>query len=378
MKLIINTSNLNGGGGVQVALSFIYECLKFSENKYHIFLCPKIQKELNINSFPDNFHFYIFPYPPAPTFKGWHIIKRLNILENEINPDIVFSIFGPSYWTPKAIHLMGFAIPHFLYPKSSFFSNISMKEKMKWKILFYVKQFFFKRNADYYHVETNEVRQKLLKFLSCSEDRVITVPNTYNSLYNTFILKSSKLLPEKIDFEFRFICISAYYSHKNFEIINKIVPLLSHKGYTNIKFVLTISNDILDKIFTKQAQEYVINIGQINVVDCPQLYSECDALFLPTLLECFSASYPEAMKMNIPILTSDLPFAHDICGDAALYFDPLDEKDISNKIISIIENNELKDSLVKKGNIQVNKFISAEQRASNYLKICEDIRILKK
>ena len=71
------------------------------------------------------------------------------------------------------------------------------------------------------------------------------------------------------------------------------------------------------------------------VENCPKLYNQADAMFLPTLLETFSASYPEAMKMERPILTSDLDFAKDICGDAALYFNPLDSYDIANKIKTI-------------------------------------------
>jgi glycosyltransferase involved in cell wall biosynthesis len=373
MKLIINTSNLNGGGGVQVGFSFINECVKFSDHEYHVFLCPKIKSQLEINSFPANFYFYDFPNPPKPTIKGLFVSKRLRALEKQIMPNCVFSIFGPTYWTPKVNHLMGFANPHFLYPDSSFFSIISTKEKLTWKILSIVKQFFFKHNANYYHVETNEVRGRLSKFLSCPLDSIFTVSNTYNSFYNSFVAKSSKYFQERVETEFRLVCISAYYSHKNLEIINKIVPLLIENGYKNIKFVLTISNDIFERIFTDIAKSQIVNIGPIPVIDCPQLYSECDALFLPTLLECFSVSYLEAMKMQLPILTSNLPFAHDICGDAALFFNPLDANEALQAIIQLFENKSLQFQLIEKGNNQSKKYNGPEERAKRYLKICENI-----
>ena len=50
-------------------------------------------------------------------------------------------------------------------------------------------------------------------------------------------------------------------------------------------------------------------------------------IFLPTLLKVFIAAYPEAMKIEKPIMTSNYSFATDVCQDSALYFDPLDSKD---------------------------------------------------
>ena len=50
MNILINTSNLYVGGGVQVALSFIRELKKFeTDNRYHIFCSPEIHKQLSSN-----------------------------------------------------------------------------------------------------------------------------------------------------------------------------------------------------------------------------------------------------------------------------------------------------------------------------------------
>ena len=51
-------------------------------------------------------------------------------------------------------------------------------------------------------------------------------------------------------------------------------------------------------------------------------------MILPTLLESFSATYIEAMFHGKTILTSDLDFARDVCGEAAFYFDPLNPQSI--------------------------------------------------
>ena len=49
--------------------------------------------------------------------------------------------------------------------------------------------------------------------------------------------------------------------------------------------------------------DWLLAVGGVDIRECPSLYEQCDFMFLPTLLECFSASYAEAMKMRRPILT---------------------------------------------------------------------------
>ena len=373
MRLIINTSNLNKGGGIQVALSFISECIKFTRNEYHVFLCENLTDQINPELYPSNFHFYIIPVLPSIKMKGLKTIKKLEKLEKQINPQCVFSIFGPTYWTPKSPHLMGYAIPHFIYPDSPFFSIISKKEKFKWILYKMLKRIFLKKNSKYYHVETNDIRQRLSKFLTCPLNNIFTVSNTYSSIYNSFKINSTKILPEKVGDEFRFVCVSAYYFHKNLDILNDVIPLLKEKGFINVKFILTINENVFQTIFTNVAKTQIINNGPISINDCPQLYSECDAMFLPTLIECFSANYPEAMKMQKPILTSDLSFAHDVCGDAAIYFRPLDKEDIVDSILLLINDKSLQLELIRKGNEELKKFNTASERAAKYLSICKQI-----
>ncbi|MCI7164313.1 MAG: glycosyltransferase, partial [Butyricimonas virosa] len=112
----------------------------------------------------------------------------------------------------------------------------------------------------------------------------------------------------------------------------------------------------------------VLFLGKVNVNQCPFLYEQSDIMFLPTLLECFSASYPEAMKMKKPIMTSALGFAKGLCGEAAIYFNPLDARDIADKIYKLNEDEILKRNLITAGIKQLTKFHHNEQRVEMYIK----------
>lgn len=374
MKLVINASNLVSSGGLQVGRSFIYECLKYPNNEYFVWMCPRLSQQVETTAFPSNFHFLNVEAIPAILGKGRSVLNMLRKKEREIKPDCVFTVFGPTYWTPQAPHCMGFAMPHYVYEDSPFFKLISWKENWEWKLRGLVKMFFLKRNARFFHTETNDVRQRLAIRLRISANNIFTVQNTFSSVYDSFVANESKtnVLPPAPN-SFRLVCISGYYRHKNLEILNAVVPILSDLGHNDIRFVLTLPDNVFRKIFTKETQEKIDNIGPINVDDCPQIYKEVDAVFLPTLLECFSANYPEAMKMEKPLLTSDLSFARDVCERAALYFNPLDAADVAAKIIQLKEDVNVRKELVQLGKLRVNDFHSAAQRAAQYLAICREI-----
>lgn len=372
MKIIINVSNLYYGGGVQVAISLLNE-LRFIEanNEYNIFLSKPIENQIEKQLFSENFKFFIIAKPASYLNTRFKIIKKLNELEDQINPDIVITLFGPSYWKPKVKSLMGFADPWVLNQNSVAYKELNFYQRIQKRLINLYKIYYLKRETSYYIIETNNAKTKLLNLLNIKDDQVYVIGNCYSNVFNNKELldynsKDFIKLPKKEPDEFRLVLISHNYSHKNLKIIQKIIPLI--KSY-NVKFIVTIDNKYYDELFFGM-DNHVMNLGPVRIKSVPSIYSQCDALFLPTLLEVFSASYPEAMKMQIPILTSNYSFAEEICKDAALYFDPLDPKDISEKIIELINSKKLQKLLKENGKRRIQNFETARSRAKKYLKIC--------
>jgi len=371
MKLLINTSNLSVGGGMQVAISFINELKEVKqENEYYIFLSQAIANQIDQNNFLNNFHFYIIEKSPASLKTRIKVVKQLDALEEQINPDVVFSIFTPTYWRPKTKHVSGFALGWLTNPKSKAFNVLSLKQKIKRTLDSIYKTYYVKRDPDYYVVETEDVKEKLHTVLNIDKEKTFVVGNTYSSEFDKKDY-AEFALPERIDNEFRLVTIAHNYPHKNIQSIREVLPYLQ-ENEISYKFFVTIDDESYKEMFT--GFEYnVINLGPVESKYCPSLYAQCDALFLPTLLESFTASYPEAMKMKKPILTSNLSFAHAICQDAALYFDPLKPKNIAEKIIQLSKDKKLQQELVKKGTERLEHFETAESRARKYIKICKQI-----
>lgn len=362
MKLIINTVNLRIGGAFQRSLSFLKELKDFGTDEYYVFYCSRLSEQIDINSFPKNFHFFIFRKSPANLLSRSRIIREFDRLEKKIKPDVVFSFVGPSYWRPKTTHLVGFGVPHIVYKDYSYVQNYSMKVKLE----MYYKQKWTKYEADYYVVQTKDVQSRLATELKLSNNKVFLVSNGIGNQYKKAVVNMRKQ-----SFVKKLLLISTYRPSKNFEIIKDVLPLLKKSKY-KYEFHITISDDIYQKIFGDN-QTHVINHGHVFAEDCPNLYNSCDAMFLPSFLECFSASYPEAMKMKKPILTSNLSFAKSICGNAAIYFDNTDPEDIAEKIINLFNDENLYQSLISAGELQLKSFDDSRTQAEKYIKICHEI-----
>lgn len=355
------------GGGLQVAHSFLNELKSLYQKKIVVVVSTMLAEQLNHQAFPENFIFLKYDIPIR--LKNIMFGKN-SYLDNLIklhNIDRVFTVFGPSYWKPNKKHICGYAKAQYIYTKSPFFDDIGLKERFILNIKKHLHLRDFKRNSTVLISENEDISKRLRSTL---KKKVFTVTNNYNQIYDDkAVWENSILLPQ-----FKgvyLLTIAANYPHKNLSIIPKVIEVLKKLNPAfKFKFVVTIESSVLK--VEKHIAEHIIFLGRININQCPNLYEQTDFMFLPTLLECFSASYAEAMKMKKPILTSDLNFARSICGDAAVYFSPKNADDIASNIIKLAKNKVLQNQLKEEGTRRLQIFDSPKERAFKYLKIISE------
>ena len=365
MRLMINTAHQRFGGAVQVALSFINECRDFPEHEYFVMLGPGLQKLVNQEEFPENFHFESFDFGPINLRKSFAINKAMQAMEAKYKPEVIISTTGPTYFQSKAPQIIGFNLPLYIYPESPFVQSFSGLRRLKFAFKKILHYYFFKRDASAFVTQTDDVNQRVRKELGF--DKVYTVTNTASTYY-----KQPESFPNKLAAKpealYRFVTISAFYPHKDLELIKEVARILEERGRQNFEFVLTIKPEEFDRAF--KGQNHIVSVGPVPPRECPSLYRECDAMFLPTLAECFSASYPEAMIMDKPIITTDLGFAKRICGEAALYFKAKDAKAAADQIERLLDDKQLEAKLVEQGHQELKKFDSPQERAKKYIELC--------
>jgi len=319
MRILINASGQKIGGGIQVSLSIIRHLQKLDG----IDVIYVISKQVYLELTKEEQSMENILCGRKSILGNVFLLKKI---ENYFKPEVAISIFGPTLWKPKCKHICGFAIPHYIYESESpFFQRISFLNKLKHKIFKRTKIYLFKRNSDFLYSETFESSKRIQRITN-KECR--TIPNTLNQEF----LKFQPEYHPPLD-EINILVVAANYPHKNLSILKEVSKKLKEESI-DFKIHLTIDEKSYKNGFSRDP--VFINHGKLSLNSLAKLYQKGHLLLFPTLLECFSATYLEASYFKIPILTSDLPFAHTICEKNVKYFNPLDPSSIVNEITELL------------------------------------------
>ena len=162
--------------------------------------------------------------------------------------------------------------------------------------------------------------------------------------------------------------VSSPYPHKNLRVIPKLAQIINKKiKDNNVMFNVTLPKNgkevfIFWKLVDKyNVRNFINNHGVINTSQCVELYNRTDIVFLPTLLESFSASYPEAYVYEKTNIDYRFKICKDICSSAAIYFDPVSVIDASEKLYKLIVNKDLYKKMVERGTKRLDSFPTPEK-----------------
>lgn len=372
MIFLINASNLKAGGGLQVADSIVRNLALFQQShKFIIVLSSFLSSTKKALKDYNNIETYEYNIKNNLSTILFGRDRFLDNLVIEKRVDAALTIFGPSRWDPKCPHLCGFAMSHLVMPESPYFKKMGFKEKLLSDIFIATRLYLFRRSTKYFYTENEEISKRLSLLLKNRNVNVYTVSNYYNQIFDNPQQWKWHTLPT---FDgITLLTISNAYAHKNLTIAPDIAKLLRQKcPDIKFRFVMTIKRSELS-CSLDFCRENFLFIDNVDIDECPSLYEQCDIVFQPSLLESFTAVYPEAMRMSKPIVTTDLAFARSLCGKAALYYSALSAADATNKIIELVQNISLQKELIENGKERLKYFDDYNQRTNKLIKILESL-----
>jgi len=169
------------------------------------------------------------------------------------------------------------------------------------------------------------------------------------------------------------------YPHKNLEglvnVFKKIKKSLEIKSPTgdlisspkNLQLVLVGKEDYFYKRLKDYAKKFnlwqdnkvgsaVVFPGYVPDQQLKILYQQAAAYVFPSYYEGFGLPPLEAMANGCPVISSNQTSLPEVLGNAALYFNPNDQKEMQNKIQSVISDKNLRQELINRGLEQVKKY----------------------
>jgi glycosyltransferase involved in cell wall biosynthesis len=154
-----------------------------------------------------------------------------------------------------------------------------------------------------------------------------------------------------------FLYVGAAYPHKNLENLLRVFKSFTSHYY----LVLVGRQDYFYQRLKKEAQEMglekkVIFTGHLDDQALSQIYQNAFLYIFPSYYEGFGLPGLEAMAHGLPVVASQAGSLPEIFEEAALYFNPNDVEDMIRVINRVVNDENLRRDMVKKGFEQIKKF----------------------
>tara|TARA_Y100000590_G_C15745825_1_gene1021960 strand:- start:5541 stop:6677 length:1137 start_codon:yes stop_codon:yes gene_type:complete len=367
MKILINSTTAFIGGGIQVGVSMGNFILSQKLDFDFIFAISKpIYNNLPKNQKKDS-RVIVFEESPSRLIKGYKSRKKLKELEISYKPDIIYSLSFPSYTKFKTKEIGRYTNPWEIFSAELAWALLPLYEKLiRWLKNQY--RLFWAKRAAYFETQTEHAKRAIIKRFKIDEDKVKVSTNVINPIFdNDPLSKDYSLLLKKNTI--KLFSLSADHRHKNLLLIPDILNIwMNNNSNKNLKFFLTLplGSKTWKNIYLRSKKlslsNNIVNIGPLKLDQCIRWYKNSDFIFLPTVLEVMSATYLESMLMKKVIITSDLQFAREVCGNGAAYFKPNDPEDASLTLEKMINNPKLCNSIISEASEQIKKFPNFDEK----------------
>jgi glycosyltransferase involved in cell wall biosynthesis len=355
----IIASNKTGVGfceaGIIKALTSLY-----NDNEY-LFNFFALGRKVN----PDNINNYVKSCCKINSCK-WFSSYLYKIIKSFL--PVPYSMF----FREKAdiTHFFNFNIPPFVHGKrvvtihdmafKRFPETVCFKTKMS--LILNIKKTL--KRADKIITVSNFSKDEIIKFFNIDAGKIAVVPNGVDfSLFNpnydiakinevkdkykingSYFLYLGTLEPRKNLIRL----ISAYNEYIKLTDSSTLLVLAGQKGW--------MYDGIFEKVRELKLEEKIIFTGYIKDYEAPILINGAVAFCFTSLYEGFGMPPLEAMACGTPVLTSNISSLPEVVGDAAILVDPYSEKEITNALVKLHNDENLRKELSEKGLVQAKKF----------------------
>ena len=219
-----------------------------------------------------------------------------------------------------------------------------------------IARFAVSKHTKIFITPSNSIKKELRLYLNSinKHAKIFVIPEGLD--------KSCKLLKKpkasKKDF---MLCMGDFSPRKNVPGVLKAYSRLPKdlRNKFNLKIVASTQEPI--RLFVRKAKDLkvdsttkiLVNVSKLKLVD---LYNNAYCFLYPSFYEGFGLPIIEAMACGCPVITSNYGAMKEVAGQAAYLVNPQSNVDISHAMSAIIEDNKLRNKLIRLGLIRAKQF----------------------
>jgi glycosyltransferase involved in cell wall biosynthesis len=160
--------------------------------------------------------------------------------------------------------------------------------------------------------------------------------------------------------------VGSMFKRKNIPALINAFGKIKKQGYPDLKLVLAgpkpaslVDSDyqlILDAIENANLEQEVIITGYLSNAALSSLYKNALMYVFPSINEGFGIPILEAFSYDLPVIVANNTCLPEVGSDAVLSFNPFDADDLVYKITMLLEDSELRNTMISKGQTRLMNF----------------------
>ncbi len=256
-----------------------------------------------------------------------------------------------------------------LIRNSLFFSKVYRERILIRKRLFSILDYWVRRflvcmsirSADRVIMASQAMRAMAIAEVPKSASKMVV--NPFGSPLEKFSVAASRPPGniKSVTNQLAVLYVSEYADYKNLGVLLRAIRYINQKTEINVRAVITmdpkafseydsISKDedylLANDADVKSAVQFVGGVPYSKVQD---LYLESDVFVFPSIAESFGHPLVEAMAAGLPVVASSIAVHQEVCGEAAIYFDPFDHLALASALQKLAASNDTRQKLQQAG-----------------------------
>jgi glycosyltransferase involved in cell wall biosynthesis len=333
-----------GVGGTEIYLRELLKALAQIDTTNTYFIFTNLDTGVHVPDIvPRQANFHRIAQAVHAKFRPARILWEQTVLPLEAARYSLDVLFNPGFTTPLLAPCPSVTVFHDLQHKRhpEYFRRLDLPF---WRLLLWLSA----HRSRHLIAPSSATRADLQHYYGLPGKTIIVIPHGVGQRF--FALDRSS--PEPY-----LLYVATLHPHKNHERLLRAYARRPHRERLVLAGIAGFhAQAIKDLIAELDLGDSVHLTGWIPQEELYELYAHAAACVIPSTFEGFGMPVLEALAAGIPTACSDIPPLRESAGDAALFFDPLNEDAIAAALDRITEDQRLRRTLAESGPRQARSF----------------------
>jgi len=386
LRILLNAVSAKSGGAA-VSMENLCRSLASMKSRHEFIVLVPLQLARRVGAAGANIHVIPSAIGLGPPWKRffWDQVTLRRIAKEQL-VDVLISTSDFAMFFPPCPQIL--MVSNSIFFSSFYSQTILPRKSVKFKLEFVLRRWLISRSikaADVLVASSESMVRLLRESIPHLDGKpVVSYLGVPLGCFLRPSTRSDRVMAN-VTKPFQLLFVSEYSDYKNLTVLLRAVLLLRQRSVDDFRLVTTADPwqfhdvEIVSRREDQQLATHPMNAasvkftGSVPYADIPKLYAQSDLFVFPSLTESFGYPLVEAMASGLPIIASDIPICREICGDAALYFSPLDPSELVGKILLLRGNPDWRKRLGETGRKRAEELFDWNDHVQRLLKLIDTV-----